>query len=56
MRDFFRIWAGFVLVFILSGCGGSGSLEPTAEQDELEQWVNQNPAPEEVPLEDGEAS
>ncbi|MCS7470478.1 hypothetical protein NZK35_27825 [Stieleria sp. ICT_E10.1] len=34
---------------MLGGCGGSAdTVETTAEHDELAQWVDENPEPEEV--------
>jgi len=50
-RSWISLLAALAL-FVTVGCGGSGSLEPAAEQDELAQWAADNPAPEEVPLDE----
>ncbi|TWU56695.1 hypothetical protein Poly51_26120 [Rubripirellula tenax] len=47
----------FLALFLLTlstivGCGGPSETAPAASQDELSQWVNENPAPEEVELEE----
>ena len=42
-----------VIIAITSlGCGGSTEPEVMTDQDELSQWVADNPAPEEIPLDD----
>ena len=49
-----RSWISLVAAVALIasvGCGGSGTVETAAEKDELSEWVADNPAPEEAPLE-----
>ncbi|WP_182866274.1 hypothetical protein [Stieleria mannarensis] len=45
-------WSVLVMIFaamVCVGCGGSAEqVETTAEHDELAQWVDENPEPEEV--------
>lgn len=48
-------WAtlsAFLMTICLIGCGGSSEPEVMTDQDELSEWVANNPAPEEIPLED----
>ena len=48
------IFFGSLFTICLNGCGGgSGQPEKTAGSDEIAQWVADNPAPEEIPLDDG---
>ncbi|TWU49128.1 hypothetical protein [Rubripirellula reticaptiva] len=47
----------FLALFLLSlstlvGCGGTPEPAPAAQQDELSQWVDDNPAPEATELEE----
>ncbi|MGB7325503.1 MAG: hypothetical protein WBD31_11585 [Rubripirellula sp.] len=49
--------ATFLALFLLSlstiaGCGGTPEAAPAAAQDELSQWVDDNPAPEATELEE----
>jgi len=40
-------------LFAMGGCGDSSELETTASDNELTQWVSENPAPPEIPLSAG---
>ncbi len=43
----------FLLLFLVGTVGcGDGAAKPAVDEDELSQWVSDNPAPEEVPLDE----
>jgi hypothetical protein len=52
-----RSWILLLVCFSLvaiGGCSDSDELAVTADNDELKQWVSDNPAPPEIPLSGGD--
>ena len=52
MNRLFKFAVPAMAIALLVGCGDSNATAPMAEQDELTQWVKDNPAPPATPVEE----